>query len=221
MEFGKCSPLLVECDGGKRLTLKDFEETEENINLLKRFHKVIDNRQLTEETISKEERCVLNYLDKKYDIPAVSLLNPSYEGLKRLVQENCHVPSFLLHIPHIHTAVRKDDLHIVKYIAKHSSILLNTLFHDVCNIAIKHDRLEILKWLRNNGCPWHDSTCEDAISNGHLKTLKWLHENGCPWGNSACLYAINNGRVEILKYLYKNGRYYDGYFSNEDLYRGC
>ena len=41
--------------------------------------------------------------------------------------------------------------------------------------------LDILKWLRENGCPWNGYTCAYAAMNGHLEVLKWARENGCPW----------------------------------------
>ena len=39
----------------------------------------------------------------------------------------------------------------------------------------------MLKWLRENDCPWGTSTCAYAALGGHLEVLKWLRENGCPW----------------------------------------
>ena len=41
--------------------------------------------------------------------------------------------------------------------------------------------LEILKWARENGCPWNEDTYSSAAKNGHLEVLKWLRENRCPW----------------------------------------
>ncbi len=40
--------------------------------------------------------------------------------------------------------------------------------------------LELLKWVRSNGCPWDDDTCFYAAYGGHLKVLKWARSNGCP-----------------------------------------
>ena len=41
--------------------------------------------------------------------------------------------------------------------------------------------LEVLKWARENDCPWDEYTCRAAAKGGHLETLKWARENGCPW----------------------------------------
>jgi hypothetical protein len=37
--------------------------------------------------------------------------------------------------------------------------------------------LEILKWARENGCPWNELTCASAARGGHLTVLKWAREN--------------------------------------------
>jgi hypothetical protein len=39
----------------------------------------------------------------------------------------------------------------------------------------------MLKWARENGCPWDKWTCSHAAKGGHLEVLKWARENGCPW----------------------------------------
>jgi len=41
--------------------------------------------------------------------------------------------------------------------------------------------LEVLQWMRANGCLWDERTCEIAAQNDHLEVLQWAHENGCPW----------------------------------------
>jgi len=28
---------------------------------------------------------------------------------------------------------------------------------------------------------WDEETCSNVALNGHLEVLKWLRENGCPW----------------------------------------
>ena len=44
--------------------------------------------------------------------------------------------------------------------------------------------LEVLKWARENGCPWDEITCTWAAEGGHLDVLKWARENDCPWDES-------------------------------------
>jgi hypothetical protein len=40
--------------------------------------------------------------------------------------------------------------------------------------------LEVLKWARENGCPWDELTCAWAAKSGHIEVLKWARANGCP-----------------------------------------
>jgi hypothetical protein len=56
--------------------------------------------------------------------------------------------------------------------------------------------LEMLKWARENGCPWDEQTCYSAASGGHIEVLRWARENGCPWTESARLLAASKGYVE-------------------------
>ena len=41
--------------------------------------------------------------------------------------------------------------------------------------------MEVLQWLRAEGCPWGATTCYAAVDQGHVETLRWARENGCPW----------------------------------------
>jgi hypothetical protein len=34
---------------------------------------------------------------------------------------------------------------------------------------------------------------------GHLDVLKWLRENGCPWNKETCFVAACNDRYDVLK----------------------
>ena len=65
--------------------------------------------------------------------------------------------------------------------------------------------LEVLKWARENGCPWDEETCWKAAERGHLEVLQWARENGCPWNELTCAYAALGGHLETLKWLRENG----------------
>ena len=49
-----------------------------------------------------------------------------------------------------------------------------------CSFAALNGHLEVLKWARENACPWDSYTCSYAVANGQLEVLKWLEENNCP-----------------------------------------
>ena len=40
--------------------------------------------------------------------------------------------------------------------------------------------LDVLKWLRERGCPWDEETCYEANMRGHFDVYDWALENGCP-----------------------------------------
>ena len=46
--------------------------------------------------------------------------------------------------------------------------------------ALRSRVLEVLKWLRENGCHWDAATCTLAARRGHREVLKWAIEQGCP-----------------------------------------
>ena len=71
--------------------------------------------------------------------------------------------------------------------------------------AALHGHLMVLKWLRDNGCPWDASTCFQAASGGHLNVLKWLRNNGCPKNAGASARAASEEHLEVLKWLQENG----------------
>ncbi len=69
--------------------------------------------------------------------------------------------------------------------------------------------IEMLQWLKANGCPWNNFTCASAAMEGNLKVLKWARVNGCPWDNRVYAYAITNGDMEMLKWVFNNIRVFE------------
>lgn len=52
--------------------------------------------------------------------------------------------------------------------------------------AAEGGHLEVLEWLREQGCPWDASACAKAAEGGHLGVLQWARRNGCPWDTGLC-----------------------------------
>ena len=40
--------------------------------------------------------------------------------------------------------------------------------------------MNILLYLKDQGCPWDNKTCWAAACEGHANVLQWLLNNGCP-----------------------------------------
>lgn len=51
----------------------------------------------------------------------------------------------------------------------------------MCFSAALNGDLAMLKWARENDCPWDENTCTVAAMMGHLDLVNWARENGCPW----------------------------------------
>ena len=51
----------------------------------------------------------------------------------------------------------------------------------VMTYAARGGNLQLVQWLRSNGCPWGQDTCYEAVNEGHVEVLRWARENGCPW----------------------------------------
>ena len=49
-----------------------------------------------------------------------------------------------------------------------------------CARMARNGRLDMLRFLCDEGCPWDRRTCFEAAYYGHLECLKYAHENGCP-----------------------------------------
>ena len=91
----------------------------------------------------------------------------------------------------------------------------------VCTSAAEFGHLEIVKWARENGCPWEEArearagfavlgprinyTCAWTARRGHLEVLKWVRENGCPWDEYTCSWAAEGGHIATLKWARENG----------------
>ena len=67
--------------------------------------------------------------------------------------------------------------------------------------------LEVLKkkYLKENHCPWDESTCEKAAKGGHLDVLEYLHENDCPWDEWTCWHAARGGHLERAEIRTREG----------------
>jgi hypothetical protein len=70
-----------------------------------------------------------------------------------------------------------------------------------CLAASKAGNLEVLRYLHEQGCPWHYDTCGVAAASGDLEQLKWLHEHGAPLDEETAEIAASGGSVVIFEWL--------------------
>jgi hypothetical protein len=61
-----------------------------------------------------------------------------------------------------------------------------------------------MKWLKENGFPWDESTFDYAAAFGNLDNMKWLKENRCPWNEWTFYFAAEFGNLDNIKWLKEN-----------------
>ena len=72
--------------------------------------------------------------------------------------------------------------------------------------AAESGNLQLVQWLRGEGCPWDSGTCYIAVKEGHVEVLRWAREKGCPW------YAGTRDRAAAeLGYTDDLGNLIDGF----------
>ena len=74
-----------------------------------------------------------------------------------------------------------------------------------CQYAAMEGHLEVLQWVRANGCPWDERTCGWAAWGGHLELLQWARANGCPWDRGTLFFARDRGHLEVINWAIANG----------------
>ena len=65
--------------------------------------------------------------------------------------------------------------------------------------------LNVVKWSRENGCPWGVDTSAEAAGGGHLNVLQWCRENGCPWNKFSILNAERQCHWNVALWCRENG----------------
>ena len=77
---------------------------------------------------------------------------------------------------------------------------------DMATIAAQYGRPELAQWLcQERGFPMDASLMNRAAGSGNLELVRWLRDEGCPWGSMACHWAVYFGRVEVLRWVRENG----------------
>jgi hypothetical protein len=73
------------------------------------------------------------------------------------------------------------------------------------SVAVEVGNLSILKWLKDEGCPWDALAFSMAAKAGNMNVLNWLKDEGCPWNATAFSMATKAGNINVLKWLKEEG----------------
>ncbi len=101
----------------------------------------------------------------------------------------------------------------------------------ICSEAAAGGHLELLQWLRKNGCAWNHETCTNAAAGDYLEVLQWAVANQCPFldhsstVSRACQYEAKQKEKGVLKWLLQRGEtrwdvcWYASVTANRELLR--
>ena len=99
--------------------------------------------------------------------------------------------------------VNKTMRRIVK-VHRYTTVATDTK-EDILGVPTFVRSVALLRWARENGCPWDERTCAAAAAAGNLEVLQWTREHGCPWDEKTCAAAAcvvaapNNQRAYSIK----------------------
>ena len=72
--------------------------------------------------------------------------------------------------------------------------------------AAQFGHMELVRWLiQEQGFAMDTGVMEDAAMGGNLELVQWLRGEGCSLGKRTCLYAVEKGHVEVLRWARENG----------------
>jgi hypothetical protein len=68
--------------------------------------------------------------------------------------------------------------------------------------AMQSNKLDVVHYLHDQGCPWPEEVLEDAVESGFFQLVRWCYEHGCPWDMSvvSCNAALS-GSVELMAWV--------------------
>ncbi|KAG5188549.1 hypothetical protein JKP88DRAFT_304475 [Tribonema minus] len=77
---------------------------------------------------------------------------------------------------------------------------------NTCAQSAAAGQLELLKWLRRNGCGWDEGTCTAAAKGGHVEVLAWARNEGCACDAAkVALAGTEAGSLEVVTYAVAQG----------------
>jgi hypothetical protein len=113
-------------------------------------------------------------------------------------------------------AVQSGSLDVIQWLCEVNPQCTAQFDHCFALNAVCYGRLHILEWLlKEQKHIFDEKDCAEAARCGKLDVLKWLRERGCPWNSRTTLYARVKGFKEIFEWAKSHGCPYDADFDGE------
>jgi hypothetical protein len=138
-------------------------------------------------------------------------LTAAYYGQIKIMEwakSQVNQPGRTLLPKHFKNAVKGNSLDMVKWLVANKCGGI----HFIYNYALKHGRLEIMKYANEIASNYDNNDCYTATRCGHLDVLIWLRSTGAYWGEDICTiaqeqYAVSTDSryADILTWIHANG----------------
>jgi hypothetical protein len=104
------------------------------------------------------------------------------------------------------TAAIGGHLSTLRWMREHGCLWVAT---DVCSAAANYGSVEMLQYLKEQGCVFDADTMRAAVQARRLHVCKFLRAEQCPWFSSAGEAAARCNHVEMLHWLHDQGYPWD------------
>ncbi|QDZ25228.1 hypothetical protein HOP50_16g77740 [Chloropicon primus] len=105
----------------------------------------------------------------------------------------------------MHLAAFQGSKKVMKWLVRHGDIRFDTKRwgYGVATVgAAGGGHIDVLEWLRSEGCEFGEGTCRGAARGGHLNVLQWARSQDppCPWNVWTCHKAAEGGHLDVLQW---------------------
>lgn len=106
------------------------------------------------------------------------------------------IDMILLHLP-FYTLQRTRDIQ--------TKFVMYSTFHESIYKTVKFRNKKNFMWLLNNNYPLDSLLFERVIYTYNLEMLKILRQHGCPWDENSLICALAHRRMDIVNWLVVSG----------------
>jgi hypothetical protein len=128
-------------------------------------------------------------------IAAVLARRGKLELLRWVIEQGCPFDKYAI----LTSAASSGNIETTAWVKQLPKVVINDY---PMTAAAGQGHTAMSEYLRTEQCPWDEQACEFAAERCHLNTLRWLHENGCPWHtDEMCRAAAAGGSIDVILYL--------------------